>query len=82
MGGLACWIPKLAILRYDAVPAKRSELKAFDTQMRQCCAQTDIVKGILDAGKAELACEILGKESWSPDDRAQLFEIIQDLYEY
>jgi len=80
MGGIVCWIPKLAILRFDGIPTHRKDLKEFDEQIRACYSQSEIVQGVFASGRAHEACDILAKQEWSTAERATVYEILQALY--
>lgn len=83
MGGVACALPRHALLLFDEVPTKKSDLKQFDEQIRQCYANTLIVQGVIeDFGDAigVEAYKILALDSWTTADRERLLEILEGLY--
>lgn len=82
MGGLVCAIPKHAILRFDGIPEGHNKLKEFDSQLRRCFEQPQIVEAVANTGRGEEAYHILEKQEWGSKDRSDLYEILnQAVYE-
>lgn len=81
MGGYACQIPHLAILRFDGIPTDQTQLPVFDEQLRKCFAQSNIVDGIVNAQTAQAVCNILKYQSWTSAQRSALYGYLEDLYE-
>ena len=89
MGGLSCAIPHYAIMAGATLPvqpanaadtAYTTACASFDAKMRQVYAQPDVVAGIVDANLAPLACPILAKSWWTPQDRATLWGYLLSLW--
>ena len=82
MGGIVCAIHRYAILRYESIPTGKKELKEFDLELRDCFRSSDVAKAIEEAGKGMQVCELLKKEDWTSTEREELFDALEDLYEY
>jgi hypothetical protein len=80
MGGASCAIPHLSIVNPNVIPTDPAKVPAFDAQLRKACAQTDIVKGLVDAELTDKVCAILQKPSWVDEDRRKLKAMLDSLY--
>ena len=80
MGGLVCGVPHLAIMGANVIPTDHKELPAFDAKLRACCAQSDINMGLVEAELTDAACAILGKATWTAEDRTNLKAMLDSLY--
>ena len=80
MGGASCGIPHLAIMAANTLPANPAEQLEFDANLRACCKQTDIIKGLVDAELTDKVCAILAKPTWTDDDRRKLKAHLDSLY--
>ena len=79
MGGLACQIPHLAIMRPTAAAATDHP---SDKPLLDCFKQTDIIAGLLEHSLGEQVCAILGKvPPLSAADRATLVGYLNSLYD-
>lgn len=84
MGGVACALPRHALLRFEEVPTHKSDLKEFDAQIRLLYANPLIVQGVIDHWGEAVGVEaykILELESWSKADRQRLLDIVDGLYD-
>ena len=78
MGGLACQIPHLAIMRPTAAAATDHP---SDKPLLECFKQSNIIAGLLDNALGEQVCAILGKSPPLSDaDRATLVGYLNSLY--
>jgi hypothetical protein len=81
MGGLICQIRRNAVLRFEAVPSRPSQVKQFDAQMRELLTAPGIAEAVAeDEPRGHEVCAILGKERWSQQDREKLFAVVEELY--
>lgn len=82
MGGYACQIPHLAIMRPFVNGIPSTDLPQFDKQLIDCFKQPDIVAGLLEKGLGESVCKILGnKPPLSTADRTTLYGYLESLYD-
>lgn len=81
MGGIICAIPHLAIMADDTIPTNPSKLADFDARLRQCCAQSEIVQGLVEAGHGDDVCNILKKPHFEAGDRQALCTMLDSLYD-
>lgn len=82
MGGLACAIPRQAVLRFEHVPTGHKNEKEFDEQVRELYANSIISTAVAtETTRGQEACDILGKDKFTHADRVALFEIVESLYE-
>lgn len=84
MGGIVCAIPKHAILRFSEIPNRRRDLVEFDSQLRRCFEQPQIVQAVADSDMGEEAYEILElpDAEFTVEKRARLYEILQEATKY
>jgi len=86
MGGAACAIPHLAIMRpfvagnKSVVPTDPTLLPEFDAKIVKCCAHTEINRAFEDDEKVDAVCAIMGKPNWSPHDRQTINDMLNALY--
>jgi hypothetical protein len=82
VGGLACAIPRQAVLRFQEVPTLPAKVKEFDAQMRELLSITTIAGAIVaETSRGQEVCDILAKTNWTRADRVTLFDVVEDLYE-
>jgi hypothetical protein len=81
MGGAACAIPANAIMGGMEIPTHAKLLPVFDGRLRTAFAQSDVVAGIVAAGKGQAACDILAKPTWTDLDRSNLYDMLEALYD-
>ena len=89
MGGLACLVPRNAIMAGTTLPEQPENASdpqyvtsciAFDAKLRQVFAQSDIVAGIVDADLALTVCPILAKSPWTAEERETLWNALNTLW--
>jgi hypothetical protein len=81
VSGVACAIPHLAIMGGKNIPTTASELPAFDKLLRECCAQTDIVHGLVESGVGDAVCAILRQPHFTSINRSDLYRYLDALYD-
>jgi hypothetical protein len=86
MGGAACAVPHLAIMRpfvsgnKSVVPTDTALLPQFDEKIARACAHPEINKAFEDDEKTDDVCAIMGKPIWSPRDRQTINDLLNALY--
>jgi len=86
MGGAACAIPHLAIMRpfvagnKSVVPTDAALLPEFDAKIAKSCTHPEINKAFEDGEHVDAVCAIMSKPTWSAHDRQTINDMLNALY--
>lgn len=82
MGGVACALPRHALLRFETVPTSHKDQREFDEQIRQVYANPLVAVAVADeTTHGEEVYHLLAKEQFTQADRQTLLDIVESLYE-
>lgn len=70
-----------AILRFEEIPSGPLQMKKFDAQLRELFTLESIAEAVVEGQYDMAVCDLLAKHQWTAAERAQLFEIVEELYE-